>query len=95
MTLDPADWGPLPSIDRNAEIEALSIQAVERLFDPSRFVVRREARDYGVDLSLEVRTGASPLNLRAQAQIKGTDKPKRLKDDTITFDAETSNLNYF
>ena len=88
------EFGPMPEIDRNAEIEAESIQALTTALS-DLFIVRTETgRDYGVDFLLEAKERKTPLNCRAQAQLKGTDTPKFLRDGTVSLQVTTSSFCY-
>lgn len=97
MGLPESELGPLPQGDRNAELQKLSLTALEGTL--AAFVDRlwfRDERvdDTGVDGSLEVKQEGHHTNLRAQVQMKSTESPKFLKDGTATRQVETSNLNY-
>jgi hypothetical protein len=102
------DLGPLPEGDRQDTLQQLSLKALQSRLPENKLLFRRESEDdKGVDglleAKVEVPTTAADgtvevkthfTNCRGHAQLKGTDKPRRLKDGTVTLQVETSNLNY-
>lgn len=87
--------GQLPKADRNAELQRLSIRALQAALPSDKFVFRGEtAEDAGVDGSLELLIGSRYTNLRAQVQLKSTDSASANVDGSVSVQVRTSNLNY-
>lgn len=87
--------GPLPKADRNAELQRLSIRALQAALPSDRFVFRGETtEDAGVDGSLELLIGSRYTNLRAQVQLKSTDSAATNSDGSVPVQVRVSNLNY-
>jgi hypothetical protein len=89
------DLGPLPQTNRNAEIQRMSFAAIQSCLPTDKFVFRDERiEDAGVDASLELLVGSGNSNLRAQAQLKGTDSDEYNVDGSFSLQVDVSNLNY-
>lgn len=89
------DLGPLPKVDRNAELQEFSLSAVRLAFPPKIFRVRDErSSDYGVDLSLEVIRQRGATNARAHVQVKSCGHADANQDGSISYSISSSNLNY-
>ncbi len=92
---DIDDLGPLPVSDRQSELERLSLVALNTALPNDLFKIRDERTDdAGVDASLELLINSYSTNLRAQVQLKATDKPKINLDRSISLQVSPSNLNY-
>jgi tetratricopeptide (TPR) repeat protein len=57
------------------------------------FLQQKDRSDYGTDLQIEARQGASMTNLRVHVQLKGTEKPANV-DGSISIEVARANLNY-
>ena len=89
------DLGPLPTADRNAELQRLSIAAFQSSLPVDKFVFRDErADDAGVDGSLELLVDGHYTNLRSQVQLKSTDSNDANADGSLSVKVKVSNLNY-
>lgn len=92
---DFSNLNPLPSSDRNRELEQLSINAFNSALPVDKFTFRDERiNDVGVDGSLELKINGKFTNLRSQVQLKSTDSTEELQDGSISVEISTSNLNY-
>lgn len=90
-----SDLGPLPQSDRNRELQELSLRAFRQILTVDRFVVRDERiDDAGVDASLELLINGRFTNMRAQIQLKSTDKLEINNDGSVSLSIAVSNLNY-
>lgn len=89
------DLGPLPKADRNAELQRLSLGALQAFLPADKFLFRDErADDAGVDGSLELLIDSAYTDLRSQIQIKSTESTRTARDGTISISIRVSNLNY-
>jgi len=87
--------GPLPTSDRNDELEELSLPAFAQLFPVQRFRVRMEpGKDRGVDRYLELKNSGFDTNFRSQVQLKTVEEPVVNGDGSISKAIKASNLNY-
>lgn len=87
--------GPLPTADRNSELQRISLGALRALLPNDKFVFRDERiDDAGVDGSLELLIGSAYTDLRAQVQIKSTESTPSNRDGAIPISIRVSNLNY-
>jgi len=95
-TSDPSnDLGPLPQVDRNAELEELSITALSNALPVALFRLRDErGKDTGVDASVEVLLEGRATHFRAYIQMKATEKGEKQRDGHIVVPIAPSNLNY-
>lgn len=94
-----ANAGPLPTADRNAEIQRLSFRAFPAILPTDKFVFRDErSEDVGVDASIELiaKFGETSgyTNLCSQIQLKGTDSEDVNADGSVSIRIKASNLNY-
>src|SRR6266478_419999 len=95
MSQDSENLGPLPKMDRNAELQRRSIAVFQESLAPDKFVFRDErADDAGVDGSLEVLVDGQYTNLRSQVQLKSTDSGDRNIDGSVSVPVRVANLNY-
>lgn len=88
------NYGPLPKVLRTDELEQQSIDALKLALPKDRFLFREENRDKGVDASIELLVDSQAMNLRSQVQLKSTDSVKSNRDGSVSYQIETSNLNY-
>jgi len=58
------------------------------------FIARKENPDYGNDWVLELQVGSRASNYRAYCQLKTVTKPRRLRDGSVSFRVDLSNLRY-
>ncbi|MBE9226444.1 DUF4365 domain-containing protein [Phormidium sp. LEGE 05292] len=87
---------PLPKADRYSQSQRRSILSFQKVLPAELFVFRDErVDDAGVDGSLEILIDGCYTNMRAQVQLKSSQK-KNAKQDGIVMLAgiETSNFNY-
>jgi hypothetical protein len=95
MTARPNEFGPLPKVDRNDELQRISFARLGALVPTGRFILRDEGgSDKGVDRSLEILIGGGATNIRAQIQMKGSDSTDLNADGSFSYPVSTSNLNY-
>lgn len=90
----------LPIVAQTQDGTWESERAMKEIFE-QRFITRlSEERDFGVDGSIELKSLIpNTLNYyatgrRAWFQLKHTSSSKRLKDNSISYQIETKNLNY-
>lgn len=85
----------LPLSNPNEELETISKQLLMPLFDVSKFEIRPEdVRDKGIDLHIELKTPTKYSNFRLVIQLKATDRKAVNKDETISIQLGTANINY-
>lgn len=90
-----ASLGPLPTADRNSELQRQSLGALRALLPTDKFVFRDERiDDAGVDGSFELLIDSAYTDLRSQVQIKSTESTPSNRDGTISISINVSNLNY-
>jgi len=88
-------FGPLPTSDRNDELEEQSLRALLNAFPTDRFRVRSEpGKDRGADRYLEVKVSGCDTNCRSQLQMKSTGSPSVTLDGSVSLSVQVSNLNY-
>ena len=86
---------PLPKADRNAELQQLSINALNSALPIDKFVFREELKnDAGVDGSIELKIDSRYTNLRAQVQLKSTDSVETNEDGSLSVQVTVANLFY-
>lgn len=89
------NFNPLPTSDRNKQLEKLSIKAFNLALPVDKFTFRDERTDdCGVDGSLELEIDGKSTNLRAQVQLKATDSEEVNQDGSISIQITPANLNY-
>ncbi len=88
--------GPLPHSDRNAELQELSLRAINNALPVESFVFRREREtDTGVDGTIEIKQSGDYTGMRSYVQLKSCEALRRQRSDgAIAHSIETSNLNY-
>ncbi|RKR82148.1 uncharacterized protein DUF4365 [Mucilaginibacter gracilis] len=85
----------LPKSSRQETLETISRNKLALLFDPELFELRPEnQRDKGIDLIGEIKQDGIYTNFRFAIQVKSTESVKKLRDGSISYPVETSNLNY-
>lgn len=85
----------LPKSSREEELETISRNLLSLKFDPSLFELRSESqRDKGIDFIGEIKQNGVYTNFRFAIQLKSIESSKKLKDGSITYPIEVSNLNY-
>lgn len=86
----------LPQRDAAHDIEKAAINAFENaITEAGLFVVqqRNDTNDYGTDIQIEARIGASMTNFRVHVQLKGTEC-KENSDGSVSISIDRKNLNY-
>ena len=86
----------LPQRGPTHDIEKAAINAFENaITEAGLFVVqqRNDTNDYGTEIQIEARLGASMTNLRVHVQLKGTEC-KENSDGSLSISIERKNLNY-
>lgn len=85
----------LPKSSRQEELETISRNQLVLQFDPSLFELRSEnQRDKGIDFIGEIKQNGLYTNFRFAIQLKSTESVRKLKDGSISYPIEVSNLNY-
>lgn len=84
-----------PKANFYEELETLSEQSLQPLFDPSRFeLCTRDRRDKGIDLTYEIKRNGNHLGFRFIIQLKATKSIEANKEDgSYSKSIETSNIN--
>lgn len=89
------ELNPLPTADRNSELEELSIRAFNNILPVDKFTFRGEIKnDAGVDGTLELKINKKYTNLRSQVQLKATDSTTSNKDGSFSIQVTAASLNY-
>jgi len=85
----------LPKANIYEELETLSEQYLQPLFEPSRFeLCTRDRRDKGIDLTYEIKRNEKHLGIRFIIQLKATKTIEANKEDgSFSKSIETSNIN--
>lgn len=86
----------LPKVDRSAEKESLSKNALREHFqEQNGFIAREDHPDKGCDFLVEIITDGSATNWRFPVQLKSSDKFTLIKGDKfISYSFELSRLRY-
>jgi len=85
----------LPKANFYEELETLSEQNLQPLFQPSQFeLCTRDRRDKGIDLTYEIKRNNKHLGFRFIIQLKATESIEaNLADGSLSKSIETSNIN--
>lgn len=85
----------LPLSSRQETLETISRNRLALLFDPILFELRPEnQRDKGIDIIGEIKQDGVYTNFRFAVQLKSTESIKKLKDGSMSYPVEVSNLQY-
>lgn len=85
----------LPLANPNEELENISQNLFNPLFDVTLFELRPESvRDKGIDVNIEIKKNGKHTNFRFVVQLKATDTKSLNKDGSISIQIYTSNINY-
>ena len=94
-TVRVSNLGPLPTSDRNAELERTSLAAFRALLPSNKFLFRDERTDdAGVDGSIELLIDSAYTGLRSYIQLKATDSDRMNRDGSVSIPIKPKNLNY-
>jgi hypothetical protein len=95
ITEKDLDEMDLPNANLYEELETLSEQNLQPLFQPSQFeLCTRDRRDKGIDLTYEIKRNNKHLGFRFIIQLKATESIKANKDDgSFSKSIDTSNIN--
>lgn len=85
----------LPKVNQYETLESTSITKLEDLIGHELFEIRRrESRDKGVDLYIEVKKNNQYTNFEIIVQLKATETITQNSDGSYSKSIDTSNLNY-
>lgn len=84
----------LPLANPNEELETVSNNFFKPLFDVSKFEIRSDHRDKGIDFHIEIKKAGKHTNFRFAVQLKATDSLKVNSDGSTSLQLNTSNINY-
>lgn len=84
----------LPLSSANEELEALSRKKFAVLFDESRFILKDETIDNGVDFRMEIIKERRKLGFGMNFQIKARGMAQKNEDGTYSKSIETKNIEY-
>jgi len=85
----------LPLANPKEELETISRNSFNLLFDVSQFEIRPEDyKDKGIDHFIELKKNSKYTNFRFVIQLKATDTKEANKDGSISLQIHTSNINY-
>lgn len=85
----------LPKVNPNEELEDISNNQLQLLFNVKDFEIRKEpGRDKGIDFRVEIKKNGVYTGFRFLIQLKATEKIERNADDSISISIDTSNINY-
>ncbi|MFN8396479.1 MAG: DUF4365 domain-containing protein [Bacteroidia bacterium] len=84
----------LPKSDPNEELMTISERAFDKLLNETKFLVRKDPNDKGVDYHIEVKVDGSCTNCRFFVQLKSTQSKKPNRDGSISQKIYTTNINY-
>lgn len=95
ITENELDDMDLPKANYYEELETLSEQNLQPLFQPSQFeLCTRDRRDKGIDLTYEIKRNNKHLGFRFIIQLKATESIEANKaDGSFSKSIETSNIN--
>jgi hypothetical protein len=90
------DTMDLPKANYYEQLETLSEQNFQILFNPSKFhFCTRDRRDKGLDITYEIIRADNHIGFRFVVQLKSTESIKANKDDgSFSVSLDTSNINY-
>ena len=93
--MDFLDKMKLPKSSEQEELEQLSKDKLRPLFEHQQFEVREETyRDKGIDLLIELKYKGNYTNFRFLVQLKATETKKQNKDESYSWQIDTSNIQY-
>ncbi|MCR9226626.1 MAG: DUF4365 domain-containing protein [Flavobacteriaceae bacterium] len=84
----------LPKSSPQQELETISKKAFERLFDETRFVLKSEVIDNGIDYRCELKKVGTILGFGFNFQLKGKGRAKANSDGSFSKSIKTSNIEY-
>ncbi|MBD8387789.1 DUF4365 domain-containing protein [Dysgonomonas sp. BGC7] len=85
----------LPKTSKQEELEQLSKDRLRPLFSHASFEIREEVyRDKGIDLTIELKHNNFYTNFRFLIQLKSTESKSPNKDDSYSWQIDTSNIQY-
>lgn len=85
----------LPKTSKQEELEQLSKDRLRPLFSHTSFEIREEIyRDKGIDLTIELKHNNFYTNFRFLIQLKSTESKSPNKDDSYSWQIDTSNIQY-
>ena len=95
ITKNDLDNMDLPKANYYEELETLSEQYLQPLFQPSQFeLCTRDRRDKGIDLTYEIKRKDKHLGFRFIIQLKATESIEaNIEDGSFSKSIETSNIN--
>lgn len=88
------DGMDLPMACSNDELETISRRLLLPKFEVSKFELRTETKDTGIDITIEIKKGGKYTNFRSLVQLKATERKDYNADGSISLQLETSNINY-
>jgi hypothetical protein len=84
----------LPKDSRNEQLEVISNNYFCPLFDETRFILKPEYIDNGVDFRIELKEDGNKIGFGLNFQLKSTESIERNLDGTYSKSIETSNVEY-
>jgi hypothetical protein len=92
--MDILDEMDLPLANKMEELETISRNMFDPLFDPAYFELQSETKDKGVDYTIEIKHNQRHTNFRFSIQLKATNTKRLNVDGSISLQIHTSNINY-
>ena len=85
----------LPQRTQEHILQGESIQFIKQILLPSEWIIESGQKDYGIDLVVEIVINNSVTGADFLMQVKGTDTPKIIEGEYITYRCKTGTLQYF
>lgn len=84
----------LPQDSRNSQLEIISKNYFRPLFDVTKFVVKEEVIDNGIDFRFEIKKNNYILGFGFNFQLKSSESTKKNQDGSYSKSIRTSNIEY-
>ena len=84
----------LPLTNPKNELEDISKYKLKPLFDVTKFEIREELKDKGIDYSVELKYNSKYTGFRFNIQLKATEKINKNVDGSYSLSIETSKIEY-
>jgi hypothetical protein len=84
----------LPKDSRNEQLETISNNHFCPLFDETKFILKPEYIDNGVDFRIELKENGNKIGFGLNFQLKSTENIEKNKDGSYSKSIETSNIEY-
>ncbi|PQJ79557.1 DUF4365 domain-containing protein [Polaribacter porphyrae] len=84
----------LPKDSRGEQLETISKNYFQPLFNVKKFILKEEIIDNGIDYRIEIKKNGKKLGFGLNFQLKSTESVTKNKDNSYSKSLETSNIEY-